>query len=523
MEESTAVVAAFVTMSCGYLLLKHNRKRKRRDRRWWVTSLNSSRGRAHMQISKYLTRAPLARDHFPTQLGKCKYLAESMPSCIHFTCYLPSNLEVLAKYRVGRSYRRISRINDTGPPRYRGPDVSNKRQVTLWSYINYPIEESQKIGKVLAPTTVVADFEEAIHQSVTDTWANVYVSLDVDLIWVNHEKLPEIRKSLEKAKFISLDLEFSALQPLQQQAPRLFDSNKERYAKLRLNLVNVIPVQVGITAFRFDNETEDYFGEDLMIMINNFETALPESYTQYKALTNSLFPTIFDTKTIYYELRPIIPKDKLPEDHGLEGLFEYFKNGSGRHLVVNSTAIECNIEPEKLGSYHEAGWDSFCAGYVFLRMAYYNISQHYPKSKKFVSSEVISGLSEHKNRVNVIRGASSHVRIDGEDPTSSRPPWLIVESLKNEPVDVSDLMSMFSSYGFVDIKKLSARGDRVLVAVDNYRAARDISKTFKENSKFQVKQYNALKHSPVARALLLSAVTISGTFLLWLTHSMVKR
>jgi hypothetical protein len=43
----------------------------------------------------------------------------------------------------------------------------------LWSYINYPIEESQKIGKVLAPTTVVADFEEAIHQSVTDTWANV--------------------------------------------------------------------------------------------------------------------------------------------------------------------------------------------------------------------------------------------------------------------------------------------------------------------------------------------------------------
>jgi hypothetical protein len=66
---------------------------------------------------------------------------------------------------------------------------ANKRQVMLWSYINYPIEESQKIGKVLAPTTVVADFEEAIHQSVTDTWANVYVSLDVDLIWVNHGKL----------------------------------------------------------------------------------------------------------------------------------------------------------------------------------------------------------------------------------------------------------------------------------------------------------------------------------------------
>ncbi|XP_064211110.1 pre-piRNA 3'-exonuclease trimmer isoform X3 [Tribolium castaneum] len=492
------------------------------------------------------------------------------------------------------------------------------------------------------------------------------------------QKLPEIKRSLEKAKFISIDLEFSALQPVEHQAPRLFDDNKERYAKLRLNLLNVIPVQVGITAFHFDNKTNDYFGEvftfwvapacfgdtdkafyfqastlsfltmykfdfnkfaysgvpflnskdardlrlklksgdlvgenctlrheldealkahtpviskwynsckigdfleipdvynrfgpfyellyflhkhlrkrfknlwtydrngvfcvkkvteadftelekrcslddailddltgfkhvfdtltalkkpivghnvlqDLMIMINNFENALPESYLQYKALAHQLFPTIFDTKTIYYELRATIPREKLPDDTSLSALFDYFRGGLGRHLAVDSTAIECNIDQGKFGSYHEAGWDSFCAGYIFLRMGYYNISQHYPKSKTFVFSEVVSGLAEYKNRVNVIRGAASHIKIDGEDPTSRRPPWLIVESLKNEPLDVSDLMSTLSSYGFVDIKKLSSRGDRVLVAVDNFRA---------------------------------SAVTISGTFLLWLTHTMVKR
>jgi hypothetical protein len=109
------------------------------------------------------------------------------------------------------------------------------------------------------------------------------------------EKLPEIRKSLEKAKFISLDLEFSALQPLQQQAPRLFDSNKERYAKLRLNLVNVIPVQVGITAFRFDNETEDYFGEVFTFYVSpsNFMD-LDRSFYFQASTTNFLCLHKFD-------------------------------------------------------------------------------------------------------------------------------------------------------------------------------------------------------------------------------------
>lgn len=44
MDESTDTtdLAAFITLSCGYLLLK-NRKNKRKQRRWWVTSLNNSK------------------------------------------------------------------------------------------------------------------------------------------------------------------------------------------------------------------------------------------------------------------------------------------------------------------------------------------------------------------------------------------------------------------------------------------------------------------------------------------------
>ncbi|VEN60594.1 unnamed protein product, partial [Callosobruchus maculatus] len=89
------------------------------------------------------------------------------------------------------------------------------------------------------------------------------------------------------------------------------------------------------------------------------------------------------------------------------------------------------------GKYHEAGWDSFCSGYIFIRLAYLNVYDKYPKSKKFVSAELIAGLSEWKNRVNVIRGSISSISLDGEDPKSTRPPYLVVEFVKNTPVDVS--------------------------------------------------------------------------------------
>lgn len=148
--------------------------------------------------------------------------------------------------------------------------------------------------------------------------------------------------------------------------------------------------------------------QDLMIIINNFEAPLPRSYLQFKQLTNRLFPIIFDTKTIYYELRNQMD-GKLFDNSSLSCLFNFFKNESGRHLVSNSPPIECNVDAKNYGNYHEAGWDSFCAGYLFIRLAYLNIAGSYPKSKKFVTNELISGLDAYKNRVNIIRGSSSHI------------------------------------------------------------------------------------------------------------------
>ncbi|KAJ8940847.1 hypothetical protein NQ318_005293 [Aromia moschata] len=321
------------------------------------------------------------------------------------------------------------------------------------------------------------------------------------------EKLPEIKISLQNAKFIGLDLEFSSLYPLKNHSPR--DQERELRKRLRNNEVVekesscfiqleefwknegdkfkswyykakdgdhlVIPKLYDSHKYNFEfmyfihknfrcrfknlwttvengqfvceKVTEDKYRtlendnsleeqlitnllgftnvfriltslrkpiighnllQDVLLMIDSLETSLPTSYISFKKLALNLFPVIFDTKVITYSMRKLIPEDKRWTDSSLELLFNFFKNGTGRHLVLNSPAIEI-IGNSNYGVFHEAGWDSFCAGYIFIRLAYLNIYHKYPKSKRFVSSELIAGMSEWKNHVNVIRGLVSSI------------------------------------------------------------------------------------------------------------------
>lgn len=151
--------------------------------------------------------------------------------------------------------------------------------------------------------------------------------------------------------------------------------------------------------------------QDILLMYESFEEPLPKSYSKFKKNINKMFPVIFDTRVIAYDVgRNLIPKDKLWREKGLESIFEYFKNGTGRHLALNSPAIkEADKDYNCYGKFHEAGWDSFCTGYIFIRMAYLNVYEKYPKSKIFTASELIAGLAHLKNHLNVIRGFNSTI------------------------------------------------------------------------------------------------------------------
>lgn len=148
---------------------------------------------------------------------------------------------------------------------------------------------------------------------------------------------------------------------------------------------------------------------DLMVITHSFERPLPRSYTSFKKLVHSLFPNIYDTKHISFDIISSIPERKRWHQNILSSLYEYFKDGYGRHLAINSPLIENISNNQQI--FHYAGWDSYCTGYIFIRMAHIYASQRYikVKGKKFMSSELLQAVEKHRNNVNIIRGDVSHI------------------------------------------------------------------------------------------------------------------
>lgn len=156
------------------------------------------------------------------------------------------------------------------------------------------------------------------------------------------------------------------------------------------------------------------FLNDLILIINTFDNPVPTSYNTFKDIAHNFFPSIFDTKTINFELLNCIDeKKRWKGNNGLQDLYNFFKNEGGRHLVPGSPRIEINKEFDYYADdkFHDAGWDSYCTGYCFIRMAHCFAALNYGAHvrKTFMHSELLKAVDCFKNKVNVIRATTPYL------------------------------------------------------------------------------------------------------------------
>eukprot|EP00455_Lapot_gusevi_P041194 TRINITY_DN474_c0_g2_i2.p1 TRINITY_DN474_c0_g2~~TRINITY_DN474_c0_g2_i2.p1 ORF type:complete len:636 (+),score=199.19 TRINITY_DN474_c0_g2_i2:100-2007(+) len=125
---------------------------------------------------------------------------------------------------------------------------------------------------------------------------------------------------------------------------------------------------------------------DLLFLYHHLEAFLPDSLSEYKTQLHSLFSTVFDTKYLCSAQNPCQP---LYEDTALGSLFEVYRQRVAPPPDADNKdamAIECahpipNIQlaqgfdkyTDGSDSYHEAGFDAYITGCVFLFL-----SSHFP-------------------------------------------------------------------------------------------------------------------------------------------------
>ncbi|CAH2241184.1 jg3250 [Pararge aegeria aegeria] len=144
---------------------------------------------------------------------------------------------------------------------------------------------------------------------------------------------------------------------------------------------------------------------DLILLHNQFIGPLPNKYCMFKKNINSLFPIIFDTKYISHEMRKNLSFDESWKSNALQDLYEFFSEGKCKKLEKGVNSIKMSPSFDIKQSYHEAGWDSYCSGYCFIRMGHWAACENRGRYKLVGPSEKLGALAPYCNKVNVIRGA----------------------------------------------------------------------------------------------------------------------
>ncbi|XP_063228329.1 pre-piRNA 3'-exonuclease trimmer-like isoform X3 [Bacillus rossius redtenbacheri] len=259
---------------------------------------------------------------------------------------------------------------------------------------------------------------------------------------------------------------------------------------------------------------------DLMFMYSQFHEPLPAQYLKFKKKISELFPTVFDTKYVSFELMKELRKEDKWVSNILEEMYTYFKEARGREIVMYSPLVESTNgfhSSDVKKKFHEAGWDSYCTGFCFVKMmhiiASISHSRHgFPRA--LTSSEHLAAVARMKGCVNMIRASVSHVCLLGDDPPSRRPRLLHVAAKGPRVISSLELAALFAAFGAVDVKLCSKR--RALVAVGTHRIARDALSSFKGHKELDVSLYSPLRHSLLVRGLLWIGLVTSLAGCSWL-------
>ncbi|XP_067118978.1 pre-piRNA 3'-exonuclease trimmer-like isoform X1 [Centruroides vittatus] len=262
---------------------------------------------------------------------------------------------------------------------------------------------------------------------------------------------------------------------------------------------------------------------DLLFLYHHFYKPLPKKYSEFKKNIHKLFPVIFDTKHIIWSLRKEYEKLFSYSVRSLSELYNTFKSPKVKFHTLFSPHIYQVEGCEFTGKPHEAGYDSYASGYVFIQTAHILVM----KTKDAYSAQPVSwsqhkkGIEHFKNRINIIRGRIQHVNLEGPDPPSHCPPLLYVKiKNSNKVLHPAWVATQFSSYGCVDVMSISRNS--ALVAVGNIWCAKDILTAFHSHPDILVTCYNVFLHSKSTRMLLWCACFLSGSLGLILLAKMWK-
>jgi len=245
--------------------------------------------------------------------------------------------------------------------------------------------------------------------------------------------------------------------------------------------------------------------QDLLRIYGQFCSPLPPSYKACKQVLHDFFPSVFDTKFICSEFKREVSKKDLLNVLSSSNLLSLYENLTHEKCVF--TMFPPTIKHEDgfdryftTHAPHEAGYDAFLAGSVFLMLGHILATKSYKNIRESAGlnfSEVFSALAKYQNKLKIARTPIMYVNLSGSDPEPHERCILLVKSLNSvalDPISLASKVVKWSDFDLINRDKSEA-----MIAVTSRGGANDILRGMKGDRDFSVVKYRRFWHSTCYR------------------------
>lgn len=191
---------------------------------------------------------------------------------------------------------------------------------------------------------------------------------------------------------------------LQDDSPDLISTLNEKilnymkgFTRLFESIVKMKKIVVGHNCFM-----------DLLFIYNSLIDPLPKSHQQFKRTISKIFPVIYDTKTILYRVKKDYPDIRALIGNGksLNDFYQSLTSAQYRDNFFHDPIISSK-NGKVVERIHNASFDSYCTGCVFIKLVHSIIchklqSSAYPPPTWQMYIESIGPVVNH---VNIIRAS----------------------------------------------------------------------------------------------------------------------
>ncbi|XP_059091816.1 pre-piRNA 3'-exonuclease trimmer-like isoform X2 [Tigriopus californicus] len=238
---------------------------------------------------------------------------------------------------------------------------------------------------------------------------------------------------------------------------------------------------------------------DLVRIYQQFIDDLPSTLERFRVKVRILFPEIYDTKLVALNIKKDQPNEFPVALTGtrLDELYLALNGQKAGYQVPHSPNIVMDKETGQIygdgyKKFHDAGFDAYVTGYVWLKLAHIASTIHYLsrdtiRTLKFKEHQ--AGVAPYKNHIKI--NHSSIFRLDLDKPVkgaTTGPAKVTISSKFGLAINPDQFINKLTSYGLVEVQPLTRT--QVIVATMGQRTCNAIIQDFANSEEYNVAPNN---------------------------------